>query len=491
VRIDPNDLRDSVRRLTIEGGYHPRWRSAGVLEFQSGRRHFSYQPATGRIDTTIVALSVPDPSPSGTVALANARLITLAGRRVIERGTVLVRAGRIACVGRCDTRGADRVLDLAGKTIVPGFVDVHAHHLGLGSGAVPEHRQHRSESALYLAYGVTTALDPSVDPLQAFATAELVNAGRVVGPRTFSTGDAVMPPAGSNGAATYREMEGLVNRLADWGALSIKFYLSPRRDQRQWVAEAARRRGLSVTNEGADLEYNLSCVLDGHTGWEHPMMYLPLYRDAAKAFGQAHAVYSPTLTVAGAGFWAEEYWQARSDLWNDPKLRRFVPWERLSRSISSSSRPLEEYSFPMMAEAVADLVRAGGYASLGGHGEQIGLDSHWEIWAYGQALEPIEALEVASLGGARMAGLENDLGSIEVGKLADLVVLDANPLENLRRTTEIRYVMKGGRIYEATTLDEIWPERRPYGPIPWAAPAVHRPDARPMDVWDKGAGNGR
>jgi hypothetical protein len=374
-------------------------------------------------------------------------------------------------------------MNLAGATILPGFVDVHAHHLSLGGG-IPDRLQHRYESALYLAYGVTTALDPSVESIEAFATAELVNSGRVLGPRTFTTGDALMPPPGSNGPASYTEMATIVDRLADWGAVSIKFYLAPHRDQRQWVAEAARRRGLSVTNEGADLEYNLSCVLDGHTGWEHPMMYLPLYQDAARAFGQAGAIYSPTLTVASAGYWAEEYWQSRGALWRDPKLRRFMPWERLVRSINSATRPLEEYSFPMMAEAVADLVRAGGYASLGGHGEQIGLDSHWEIWAYGSALTPIEALEVATMGGARMAGLDDDLGSITVGKVADLAILNSNPLEDLKRTTDLRYVMKAGRLYDAATLDEVWPDRRPYGPVPWANEAVYRGGARPMNVWD-------
>jgi hypothetical protein len=226
-------------------------------------------------------------------------------------------------------------------------------------------------------------------------------------------------------------------------------------------------------------------MLDGHTGWEHPMMYVPLHADAAKFFGQAGAVYSPTLVVASAGLWAEEYFQARGDLWSDPKQRRFVPWTRGVRSISSVTRPLEQYSFPMMAEGLADIVRAGGRGAIGGHGEQIGLDSHWEMWAYASALTPMETLETASLGGAYMLGLEDDLGSIEVGKLADLVVLDGNPLEDIRRTTAIRYVMKGGVLYDDDTLDELWPTPRPYGPYPWANPDVYRPDLRPLDLWDR------
>jgi hypothetical protein len=396
---------------------------------------------------------------------------------------VIVHGSRIACVGQCATAGASRVVDLRGKTIVPGFVDVHAHHLW--QRPVPEYSGRRYESALYLAYGVTTALDPSTGgPVTALSTAELIDAGRMIGPRTFTAGDPMMPEAGSQGPASYEEMANYVNRLADWGAISIKFYLAPTRQQRQWVAEAARRRGLSVTNEGADLTFNLSCVIDGHTGWEHPMMYVPLYGDASKFFGQAGAVYSPTLAVAGAGYWSEDYFQSHGDLWNDPKLRRFMPWTRLVRSINPAQRPLEEYSFPLMAEAVADVLHAGGRISIGGHGEQIGLDSHWEMRVYGTALTPMETLEAATMGGAYMTGLDDDLGSIKVGKLADLVVLNSNPLEDIRRTTDIRYVMKGGILYDGNTLDEVWPVARPFGPIPWENQEIYRADVRPVDVWD-------
>jgi hypothetical protein len=214
------------------------------------------------------------------------------------------------------------------------------------------------------------------------------------------------------------------------------------------------------------------------------MMYVPLYGDASKFFGQAGAVYSPTLAVAGAGYWSEDYFQSHGDLWNDPKLRRFMPWTRLVRSINPAQRPLEEYSFPLMAEAVADVLHAGGRISIGGHGEQIGLDSHWEMRVYGTALTPMETLEAATMGGAYMTGLDDDLGSIKVCKLADLVVLNSNPLEDIRRTTDIRYVMKGGILYDGNTLDEVWPVARPFGPIPWENQEIYRADVRPVDVWD-------
>ncbi len=137
------------------------------------------------------------------------------------------------------------------------------------------------------------------------------------------------------------------------------------------------------------------------------------------------------------------------------------------------------------AEGFADVVRAGGHSSLGGHGEEHGLDTHWELWGAAFALTPMEALEVATVHGAHMAGLEDDLGSIEVGKLADLLVLNSNPLDDIRNTVDLLYVMKGGTLYQADSLDEVWPDQPPYGPLPWADEGPLRTDIVPLDVWDR------
>jgi hypothetical protein len=471
---NPQIHRDNVganaKLVSENGGHHLWWAGPDTLVYINGKYLNVANLAEGTLTAHEIRIPSPPSRPKGTLALINARLITLSGQGVIERGSLVIRENRIACVGTCATGSADRVLDFEGKSIVPGFVDVHAHHLT--SGEIIE--QHRSTSASYLAYGVTTVLDPYDFGDSAFRIAELIEAGRMVGPRTFSTGRAFHPISPATGIKDFDEARRQVERLALAGAVSIKNFLQPRRDQRQMLSIAGGQAGMAVTNEGADLYYDLGCVVDGSTGFEHSLMYLPTYDDVAQFFGRSGAVYSPTIVVGGAGIWASDYYQSIGDLWNEPKQQRFTPWRRLLRSLNRTQTDFGEYSFPLFAETVADIKRAGGRIALGGHGEQPGLDTHWEIFSYGTALEPIEALAVASQGGAFLLGLQDDLGSLEVGRLADLVILDSNPLNDIRNTLDITHVMKGGQLFVGDTLDQIWPDEQPYGVPPWYDEAVFR-----------------
>ncbi|MGH7718493.1 MAG: hypothetical protein ACREON_06590, partial [Gemmatimonadaceae bacterium] len=364
-RIDRRRGKLPVTQLSREGGLFPRWRDARTLEFGSGTRYFAHRVDPDRLaaaplaradsvrrartdtvavrtdsivhpdtaaapardsvqvrdtvvterstltaasptDTAEIRLAVPADVPSGTIALINARIITLANRRVIDRGTVVVRRGRITCVGECATTGADSVVDLAGATIVPGFIDVHSHNFREHRGIIP---QHNYETAIFLAYGVTSTMDPSMWSQNIFPTAEMTDAGLIVGSRVFSTGDPLYAWDGSRqeDMSSYEVAEASINRLASWGAVSLKQYLQPRRDQRQWVTDIARKRGLMVTAENNELEYVIGMLMDGHTGFEHPMSYVPMYGDLSTFIGKANAVYSPTFMVGGPGPWNEEY----------------------------------------------------------------------------------------------------------------------------------------------------------------------------------------
>ena len=485
VELKKKDAAVPVTQLTTEGGLFPRWQSNSEVEYGSGNRFFMHDVVTEETDTVFIRLSVERRIPDASLALTNARIVTLNDQAVIEEGTVVIDGSRITCVGNCDTSGTARTMDMAGKTIIPGFVDMHAHHYREHRGLIP---RRDFESAIYLAYGVTTNLDNSMWSQNVFASGELIRAGEVVGPRTYSTGDPLYRGDGprQNEITSYEVAEQNINRLASWGAVALKQYLQPRRDQRQWVSDVARAKGLMVTSENNDIPYTIGMIMDGQTGFEHPMTYLPMYRDLSQFLGRAGATYSPTFIVGGIGPWNEEYFFTESDVWLTEKQRQWLPWRQVIPHMRRRwQRPATDYSFPFIAQGMMDVVEAGGWGAIGSHGQAHAIGSHWEIWMVESAAGPMAALEVASLHGATFLGAERDIGTIEAGKLADLLVLNTNPLEDIRNTTDILYVIQGGIVRDGTTLDEVWPNQVPYGEHWWVEPDAWRMDDRPVDFWDR------
>lgn len=479
IRIEPRRSRLPVTRLSTEGGLFPRWRSAAIVEFGSGDRYYAWDLNTRITDTVTIRLRVARDIPEGSMAFTNARILTMRNREVVA-GTLVVRGNRIACVGPCPVPQGARVFDAAGTTIIPGLIDVHSHNYREHRGIIPRQNY---EGASFLAYGVTTTMDPSMWSQNLFPTAELVEAGQVVGPRVFTTGDPLYRGDGSRQEdfTSAAAAEAGIAKLRHWGAVSLKQYQQPRRQQRQWVMEAARKFGLQVTSENGDLEYTLGMIMDGHTGFEHPMSYTPLYGDVTTFFGRARATYSPTFMVGGPGPWNEEFWYQESEVWKDPKTRRFMPWvQHVPQTRRRMLNPVTDYSYPWIALGMADVIAAGGFGAIGAHGQHNGLGSHWEVWMAAAATGAMGALEVATLHGARFIGKEQDLGSIEVGKLADLVVLEADPLTDIRNTRAIRWVVKGGAVYDDETLDELWPRQRPFGTPWWLVPDALRQDDKPL-----------
>jgi hypothetical protein len=394
------------------------------------------------------------------------------GDSVIPRGDVLVRDGRIVAIGpsgRVTIPSTARRVDVSGKTIIPGMIDAHKHTAREGRDLLS---QQSWEMASNLAYGITSALEPSGTPEVIFTMAEAVEAGRMLGPRMFSTGPS-LSSSNSNRVLlidAWEDAQREVARLRSYGARTIKEYQMRRRDQRQKTVEAAREADLMVTCEGdADhLEY-IGIAMDGHTGCEHPILTLPLYRDVTQFLGKAGFFYSPTLNVGGPGPWGEDFFYQEKDLWTDPKLQRFIPWRWLyPHTQRRTVRPVTSYPFPIVSQGIADVIAAGGYGTIGAHGQLQGIDSHFELWQMASAMTPLQALRTATIFPAMFIGVERDVGSLSVGKLADLVVLNTDPLVNIRNTTDIRYVMKAGVLYDGNTLDQVWPTAKPMGRMFWA-----------------------
>lgn len=424
------------------------------------------EPAYRALEERII-VEVSRDMPTGTVVLRGGRAITMNGDEIIENADIVVRDNRIVAVGRrgdVDIPSGAHEIDISGKTVAPGFVDTHAHMW-------PAWGIHKSQIWMYLAnlaYGVTTTRDPQTSTTDVLTYSDRVTAGTTVGPRVYSTGPGVFS---GEGIRSQKHANEVLRRYSDYyRTQTIKMYMAGNRQQRQWIISAARDQKLMPTTEGGlDFKYNLEMIIDGYPGQEHSFPITPLYKDVVGFVAATGMTYTPTMLVAYGGPWAENYFYAKENAYHDEKLQRFTPYEELAgkaRRRGAGWFMDEEYNFPRLAKVVADIVNAGGKVGVGSHGQLQGLGYHWELWALQSGgLTEHQALRVATLYGAEAIGVQDDLGSIEPGKLADLVIFEQNPLDNIRNTNTIQMVMKNGRLYDGNNLDELWPRQRELGPV--------------------------
>lgn len=423
-------------------------------------------------------VAIPRANANGALLLRGATAITMSDRGTISNADILVVNGRIAAIGPRGTIAVPNnaaVRDATGKWVTPGFIDDHDHVADIRRGLLD------LESwgvAANLAYGVTTAFDPSTLSIDMLAYQDLIDAGLLTGSRIRSTGPAIFS---FNEFHSKAEVDRVLDRYRDFYRLSnIKLYRSGNRRVREWIADSAREHWLRVTTEGAGSDkLDLTQIQDGLSGAEHALPATPLYNDVVQLMARSGVSYNTTLLIQGGG---QDYFIVDRKPNEDPKLNRFAP--RFIVDMKTRKRDWRELSddqFPAYAASAHKVLLAGGTVGMGSHGEVPGLGFHWEMEAHVMGgWSPLETLRAATLGSAKAIGREADLGSLEPGKVADLVILDRDPIANIRNTLSISSVMQGGQLFDASTLDQLWPLQRPFE-RPWYW------DDRPPGTLDPGA----
>jgi imidazolonepropionase-like amidohydrolase/Tol biopolymer transport system component len=426
-------------------------------------------PASG----TSLAMSVAADVPSGWTALVGARVVTMADPDggIIDDGVVLIEGNRIRQVGRrgeVNIPAGARQVDVAGKTIIPGLIDGHAHGQQGEDDLVP---QQNWSAMSHLAMGVTTVHDPSSTASEIFVAGEMQRAGLILAPRTYSSGEIVYGARSPGRYAlidSYDDALAHVRRLRLEGAHSIKNYNQPRRNQRQQVAAAARAENILVVPEGGSLfQMDITLIQDGNSTVEHNIPQNRFYEDVLSLYSQTRTGYNPTLVVTYGGLAGDPYWSQAEPVWRHPLLTRHTPPNELAGRVRAVTAPPEQFVDQYNAREAVRLSERGVPVAIGGHGQQPGMAEHWELWSYVRGgATPLQALRFGTSDPARLYGF-TDLGSLEPGKLADLVVLDADPTQDIRNSDNIAMVMLNGRLYDAATLNETVTGNRQRQPYFW------------------------
>ncbi|HSR52119.1 MAG TPA: amidohydrolase family protein [Acidobacteriota bacterium] len=422
-------------------------------------------PSTVRRTDLSMTFDIARPAEDAVTALTNVRVLTMnAGLEVLENATVLVRGDRIESVGtNVDIPSDAEIRDLSGHTIMPGMFDAHGHY-GSPIGLLNVIEQRHYGLLANLAYGVTTMYDVYGTTQKDFWISDMLRAGKMTGPRIYSVGDPIFVT--KYRTKMHRPIHSLEDALEharfnrDHGALGLKDYSNHTRAARQQLAAASRELGLNLVSESfANPQMNLTQLVDGFTGLEHTMGITPLYDDVVSFFAATEVGMTPTLIVVYNGPSGERYFHMTERLWEDEKLLRFFRKEELLRLRRPTKYWEDDQYHRRMASELRKLHEKGVILTMGAHGQMMGLGAHWEmeLFVHG-GFTPLQAIQIATINGFRHQGLDDRLGSIEPGKLADLVVLTENPLEDIRHTRSIRYVMKNGHLYHGATAAPVTSE---------------------------------
>jgi len=471
--LSANNKAIPLTKLTRDAGTYLHWsKDSQKIMWTLGPKYYTRDISSAFSDKpadttgTDIDLKLKTDVPDGKIAFKNAHIVTMKGDEVIDNGTIIIDQNKIVAIGKTSDVQipADaKVYDIAGKTIMPGIVDVHAHLHPSPDGISPQQDWNYYAN---LAYGVTTSHDPSTNTEMVFSQAEMIRSGHMVGPRIYSTGTVLYGADGDFKAVinSLDDARAHLRRLKAVGAFSVKSYNQPRREQRQEIIAAARELQMEVVPEGGStFNTNMNMILDGHTGIEHNIPVWPVYKDVKALWNNSKSGYTPTLIVSYGTQFGENYWYDRTEVWKNDHLLNFTPQYIVDeRSRRRTTSEYGDYGHIEISKYVKQISDGGTKVNLGSHGQLQGLGAHWELWMLVQGgMTPMEALHCATINGASYLGMDKEIGSLEIGKLADLIVMNANPLDDIRNSEKIKYVMVNGRLYDSDSMNEIGNHDKP------------------------------
>jgi imidazolonepropionase-like amidohydrolase len=390
------------------------------------------------------------PAPSHAIAITGGTILDMTARKPIADGTVVVVDGRITAVGRpgrvAVPRGAT-IVNAAGKTVMPGLWDMHAHFEQVEWGPI------------YLASGVTTIRDVGNELEFIVAARDAVAAGKGLGPRMLLAG--IIDGPGSNGlgavrAATPEEARQRVDRYHDAGFMQIKIYSSVSLDVLRAITAEAHRLGMTVTGHVPE-GMNAFAAIDAGLDQINHAQYLTAVADSnpeplTAALRKHKTVIDPTLAL----------YELLARPTTQP-IESFEPGiKKVARELetplggfgsSPEVAPMRRRQFDDEVALVGRLHRAGIPVVAGTDQSVPGHSLHRELELYVRAgFSPLEALQAATIVPATAMKTASDSGTIEPGKLGDLIVLDANPLDDIHNTRRIYRVITGGRVFDPAPL---------------------------------------
>ncbi|WP_019530094.1 amidohydrolase family protein [Dasania marina] len=493
-----------VTTLTVSSGHNITWSAdSSTLYWTLGKDVYRVSSnefaSLAKIPSpfTAIGLTVEGDKPKGVVAFTGGRVVTMQGDEVIAQGTVVVEGNRIIAVGNTDDVQIPKnahVIDTTGKTVMPGLVDMHGHiDCCYYGGLMPQkHASHYAAAA----YGITTNYDPYTSEIPAYAATEMQQAGVLVGPRFISSGRVIYGRPGKGDTTyqplhSYADAENVMVRKRALGGRVIKSYKQPSRRARQQLVKAGREAGIMVDAEGeSHFYFDISMIIDGHMALEHVIPVANYYDDIVQLMAHSDIANTPTLNVTFGEIMGENYFYQTTRAWTDPKIKAYVQDTTSSyspvgtpyaaplhvRSMTSlhAAEEIWDIGFRAASRSVKKLDDAGVIINAGSHGQVYGLALHWEMQSMAQGgMANHRILRTATINGAKTLGVEEQIGSLEVGKLADIIVLDKNPLEDIRNTNSALYTMINGRLYDSVSMNEVGNYHRPRSKFYWELPDYH------------------